>query len=156
MEEPKKISQFSSATTFTVDDFIAIIQQVSLGVYENKKLSLSVLSNVLKVILFDDFNTVEPIVVNTGNFTLPANYASKGVRVNYATNVTLTINKFSAVPIPVGRIVSIEQMGNGVVTVAGIDGDVTIVGPNKTKEQGHVIQIWHVSTNNWKVIAGVS
>lgn len=91
----------------------------------------------------------------TGNTTLSLSHLYKGLRVNSATDLNINIALNSAVTFATGTVITIQQIGNGVVTITGDDG-VTINGDKKTAGQYKFIQIWKTDTNVWDVIGGVA
>lgn len=66
------------------------------------------------------------ILEKTDDYTLILTDIGKLVDMNKATAVTLTVPKNSAVAFPVGTIIAVRQKGAGTVTIAPVDGDVTI------------------------------
>lgn len=97
---------------------------------------------------------VEPIT-EVETFTLALTHLYKGIRCNSATDVDCNIPLNDTVAFPVGSIVTIQQIGNGVVTVKGVSG-VTLNGDAKTAGQYKFIQLWKTNTNVWNVIGGVA
>jgi len=70
---------------------------------------------------------------------------------NKATALTLTVPKNSSVAFPIGTTILIRQKGAGKVTIAPVDGDVTINNSDglKTTNQYAVATLIKVDTNVW-------
>lgn len=93
----------------------------------------------------------------TDSFTLSASYVGQFHRVNKSTAVTITFPKNSAVAIPVGTFYSFEQQGAGQLTLAPVDGDVTLNSLSsglKTYGQYSVIYAVKVDTDVWSIFGG--
>jgi hypothetical protein len=97
---------------------------------------------------------VEP-VTETETFTLALTHLYKGIRCNSATDMDCNIPLNDTVAFPVGSVISIQQIGNGVVTAKAVSG-VTLNGDAKTAGQYKFIQLWKTDTNVWNVIGGVA
>ena len=63
----------------------------------------------------------------TGDYTLVLGDAGKCMIMNKATALTLTVPKHSSVAFPVGTVILMIQYGAGTLSVAPVDGDVSIV-----------------------------
>lgn len=88
-------------------------------------------------------------------YTLALTDAGKLVRISNANSITLTIPKNSSVAFATGTRILVEQQGAGVITVAPVDGDVTINSTaKKTWGQYSVIELVKLNTNLWNVIGG--
>jgi hypothetical protein len=88
-------------------------------------------------------------------YTLVLADAGKLVRCSNANAITLTIPKNSSVEFATGTVIYVEQQGAGVITVAPVDGDVTINSTaKKTWGQYSVIELMKLDTNLWNVIGG--
>jgi hypothetical protein len=83
---------------------------------------------------------------------------TKYFRFNKETPVTATVPKNSAVAFDIGSVITIEQQGAGVVTVAPVDGDVTINAFDELKTAGQyaVVKLIKVGTDVWTLIGGAS
>ena len=91
-------------------------------------------------------------------YTLVLTDAGKYIRCENADAITVTVPKNSSVAFETGTVITIEQKGAGTVTVAPVDGDVTINaydGGLSTSGQYWGIQLIKVDTNVWTLIAGV-
>ena len=64
---------------------------------------------------------------STGAFTLALTDAGNYLTCNYASGFTVTVPKNSVVAFPVGTVICLEQVGNGAITMAPVDVDVTLV-----------------------------
>jgi len=62
----------------------------------------------------------------TDSYTLVLTDNGKLIDMNKATAVTLTVPKYSSVAFPTGATIAIRQKGAGAVTIAPVDGDVTV------------------------------
>lgn len=83
--------------------------------------------------LFDRFAEESTITSNTqtDNYTLVLSDGypkSKIIEVSKATAVTLTVPTNTSVAFPVGTIIWVRRTGAGTLTLAGVDGTVTITG----------------------------
>ena len=79
----------------------------------------------------------------------------KLVRCNNAGAITLRIPTNANHAFPIGSIVTVEQVGAGVVTIAPVSG-VTINSPGKKSwGQYTYLQLIKVGTNTWNVIGGI-
>lgn len=84
--------------------------------------------------------------------------AGKLVRCSNADAITLTVPKNSSVAFPTNTVITIEQQGAGQITVAPVDGDVTLNKYDglKTAGQYAMVQIIKVATDVWTCIGGVA
>lgn len=101
-----------------------------------------------------DAKAPKDITINTQEtdaYTLVLADDGKLVDIDYATAATLTVPKNSSVAFPVGSGVLIRQKGAGQVTIAPVDGDVTINYQDglKTTAQHAVAGLVQVATNVW-------
>lgn len=108
---------------------------------------------------YADIDAVKKLVgINeqTGTtYTLVLTDAGKLVRCSNAAAITLTIPKNSSVAFATGTRILVEQQGAGVVTVAPVDGDVTINSTaKKTWGQYSVIELIKLGTDLWNVVGG--
>jgi len=71
-------------------------------------------------------NVVVAINAQADNYALVSADAGKVVRVTHAEAKTLTVPKNSAQPMPVGTKIAVVQGGAGQITIAPVDGDVTL------------------------------
>lgn len=98
-------------------------------------------------------NVTKNIAINeqTEDYTLVFSDNGKIVDMNKGTAVTLTVPKNSVVAFPTGTIIAIRQLGAGQVTIAPVDGDVTIVYPEglTTTGQYAMAAIVKVAENTW-------
>jgi len=97
---------------------------------------------------------VDP-VSETATFTLALSHLYKGIRCNSATDMDCNIPLNDTVAFPIRSVITIQQIGNGIVTVKAASG-VTLNGDAKTAGQYKFIQLWKTDTNVWNVIGGVS
>ena len=116
-------------------------------------------SEVLSDIGANDGKVIVGINEQTGTtYTLALTDAGKLVRVSNAEAITLTVPKNSVVAFPVNTVITIEQQGAGQITVAPVDGDVTLNKYDglKTAGQYAIVQLVKVSTDVWSCYGGVA
>ena len=79
------------------------------------------------------------------------------IRCNNASAITVTVPKNSVVAFTTWTVITLEQTGAGTVTVAPVDGDVTINAYDGLSTYGQYagIQLVKVDTDVWTCIAGV-
>jgi hypothetical protein len=89
----------------------------------------------------------------TGAYTLALTDNGKLVDMDKATAVTLTVPKNAVVAFPTGASIAVRQKGAGQVTIAPVDGDVTLNYPDglKTTNQYAMAQLIKIATNTWQV-----
>ena len=88
-------------------------------------------------------------------YTLVLSDAAKLIRCSNASAITLTIPPNSSVAFPVGTIITVEQQGAGVITVAPGSGVTINSAKRKTDGQYAVVQIYKVDSDVWNVIGGI-
>lgn len=109
-----------------------------------------------------DYSTGKTVVgINdqTGTtYTLVAGDAGKLVRCNNDSAITLTVPKNSSVAFVVGTVITVEQKGAGQVTVAPVDGDVTINSYDglNTAGQYAAVSLIKVDTDVWACYGGIA
>jgi hypothetical protein len=93
---------------------------------------------------------------STGAFALALTDAGNYLTCNYASGFTVTVPKNSVVAFPIGTIICLEQVGNGAITIAPVDGDVTLVAYDGLTSYGQyaVLTLVKKGTDLWNVIAG--
>ena len=72
------------------------------------------------------------------------------VKVDSATDITVTVRDFATHPIPVGSVIAIMQANAGTITVnytGSATGDAL-----KTFRDGDVLSLWHEEQDKWTVI----
>lgn len=106
--------------------------------------------------------TIDPALLcfspQTDSYTLALADAGKMVQMGKATAQTLTVPKNSVVAFGVGTQILIEQSGAGQVTIAPVDGDVTIQSADsalKTAKQYSVAGLVKLATDTWLVMGDV-
>ena len=102
--------------------------------------------------------TIVPIAsVTTTTYTLALTDAAYLIRANNASAITITVPLNSSVAFRTGTVITVEQVGNGQVTIAPTGG-VTLnkYYGLKTKGQYSMIQMVKVDTDTWTVIGGVA
>jgi hypothetical protein len=89
----------------------------------------------------------------TGAYTLALTDNGKLVDMDKATAVTLTVPKNAVVAFPIGTSIAVRQKGAGQVTIAPVDGDVTLNYPDglKTTNQYAMAQLIKIAINTWQV-----
>jgi hypothetical protein len=87
----------------------------------------------------------------TDTYALVLSDASKLVDMNKGTAVTLTVPKNAVVAFPIGTTLLVRQKGAGQVTIAPVDGDVTINNPDglKITNQYGMANLIKVAENTW-------
>lgn len=104
-------------------------------------------------------NVVGNIALNTqaDSYTLVLADAGKLVEINHADAKTLTVPKNSVVAFPTGTMIAIRQKGAGQVTIAPVDGDVTINAPDglKLTAQYAMAGIMKIDTNVWTTVGSL-
>jgi hypothetical protein len=90
-------------------------------------------------------------------YTLAVSDAGKAVRIANANAITLTVPKNSVIAIPVNSVINVCQSGAGRITIAPVDGDVTLnkFGGLKSVGQYGYITLIKIDTNIWDVIGGI-
>jgi hypothetical protein len=86
------------------------------------------------------------------NYTLALTDVYKIIEMNKGTAVTLTVPKNSVVAFAIGVQVKGYQKGAGKVTIAPVDGDVTIRSAgsaDETFEQYSTFMLTKIATNTW-------
>lgn len=102
--------------------------------------------------------TVVPIVSLTSTtYTLALSDSASLIRGNNASAITITVPLNSSVAFPTGTVITVEQVGNGIITMTPSSG-VTLnkYYGLKTKGQYAMIQLVKVDTDTWTVIGGVA
>lgn len=96
---------------------------------------------------------------SSGSFQIGATHLDNYVRVSFGTDVYAIVPLNATLAIPVGTVVTLFQVGAGVVTLAGETAGVTLNAYDSglsTTGQYAGIQLTKVATNEWDVIGGVS
>jgi len=105
------------------------------------------------------FNGTKVVGINpqTGTtYTLVIGDAGKYIRMNNANAITLTVPLNNSVEFPTGTVITIIQIGAGVITVGGASVTFNKFKGLKTAGQYAAIQLIKVDTNTWDVIGGVA
>ena len=147
------------------DGTYKLIKENSGGTFDEK----SVLAEDGKVLGFD--SSLNPIMIEPGSgesltgrietstaWTLALTDASLYIRCNNPDAITVTIPKNKVVAFPKWTVITLSQIGAGVVTVAPVDGDVTLNAYDSgysTAGQYWGVQLVKVDTDVWDLIAGV-
>jgi hypothetical protein len=99
----------------------------------------------------DNFaNSLVTISEKTDDYTLVLTDRDKLIDMNKSTAVTLTVPKNSSVEFPIGTTIAINQKGEGQVTIAPVDGDVTINSNGlDLKAQYSGATLIKVATDTW-------
>lgn len=115
----------------------------------------SVLSFLSKIIdkLFKT-NFPQPLTKN-GTFTLAISDMEQVVQVNSGTDCLCNIPANIDVAFNIGSILTIQQVGAGIVTVTALSG-VTLYGDPKTQGQYKMVALWKSAENTWHVIGGTA
>jgi hypothetical protein len=99
-----------------------------------------------------------PVIDRTTSYTLTASDANSFQRVTSATSVIVTVPADADVTIDVGTVISFEQAGAGVVTVAPASG-VTVNalgGALATAGQYGIVAVKKVAANTWVLLGDTS
>ena len=153
----KKISECTAATEINNADLFPLVQGST-----NKYSLWSTVKSVLKT-YFDGLYTPKGKVVGindqTGTtYTLVLADAGKYVRCTNESAIALTVPTNASVNYDTGTVITIEQGGAGVITVAG-DTDVTVNGYDSglsTAGQYAVIQLLKTGSDEWTCIGGTT
>ena len=87
--------------------------------------------------------------------TVTTSDLGKLLRCNNAGAITLRIDTNANQPLPIGAVITVEQVGAGVVTITPISGVTINPTARKTWGQYSVIQLIKVGTNTWNVVGGI-
>jgi hypothetical protein len=105
------------------------------------------------VALTSDITASELLAVDstqTADFDVTDAMTSGMVKVDSATDITVTVRDFATHPIPVGSVIAIMQANTGTITVnytGSATGDAL-----KTFRDGDVLSLWHEEEDRWVVI----
>jgi len=102
--------------------------------------------------------TGTPSNEQTGNYTLVLADKGKVLRVNSSSNRTITIPKNSAVAFPVDTEIAILRYGSGTVSIAPVDGDVTLQsadGERKIKNRYGSVALKKIGTDEWVLVGSL-
>jgi hypothetical protein len=97
----------------------------------------------------------------TANATLALGDEGKVLRVNPTTaadNITITIPKNSAVAFPVDTEIAIVRYNSGTVSIAPVDGDVTLQSANaerKIRNRYASVALKKIGTNEWVLVGSL-
>jgi hypothetical protein len=98
-----------------------------------------------------------PLTKGSGNFTLALTDLYQGLVISAAA--VITVPKVAVVAIPVGTVIPILRTTSGAVSVAPVDGDVTInkAGSALTpRDQYSLSVLWHYATNTWVLFGDIT
>ena len=100
-----------------------------------------------------------PLGINehADDYTLALGDAGIVIEMNKGTAVTVTVPKNSSVAFSMGTIVGIRQKGAGTVTIAPVDGDVTINYTDGLSiiDQYGVAVLLKVGSNTWSAFGAL-
>jgi hypothetical protein len=94
----------------------------------------------------------------TGNYTLALADEGKVLRVNSSSNRTITIPKNSAVAFPIDTEIAILRYGTGTVSIAPVDGDVTLQsadGERKIRNRYGSVALKKIGENEWVLVGSL-
>jgi hypothetical protein len=94
----------------------------------------------------------------TANATLALADEGKVLRVNSSSNLTVTIPKNSAVAFPIDTEIAILRYGSGTVSIAPVDGDVTLQsadGERKIKNRYGSVALKKIGTDEWVLVGSL-
>lgn len=89
-------------------------------------------------------------------YTLVIGDAGKYLRMNNAASITFTVPLNSSVAFATGTVITVIQIGAGVVTVGGSGVTLNAKDGLKTNGQYAALQLIKVATDTWDVIGGVA
>lgn len=145
-------------TTPADADYVGLMDSAASNIL--KKLSWANIKATLKTYfdaLYTPFGKVVGINDQTGTtYTLVLADAGKYVRCTNDDSIAVTVPTNAAVAYDTGTVITIEQGGAGVITVAG-DTDVTVNGYDSglsTAGQYAVIQLLKTGSDAWTCIGG--
>jgi len=99
-----------------------------------------------------------PSNAQTDDYTLVLADKGKVLRVNSATNRTVTIPKNSVVAFPIDTEIAILRYGTGTVSIAPVDGDVTLQsadGERKIKNRYGSVALKKIATDEWVLVGSL-
>jgi hypothetical protein len=102
--------------------------------------------------------TGTPSNEQTGNYTLVLADKGKVLRVNSSSNRTITIPKNSAVAFPIDTEIAILRYGSGTVSIAPVDGDVTLQsadGERKIRNRYGSVALKKIGTDEWVLVGSL-
>jgi hypothetical protein len=94
----------------------------------------------------------------TANATLALADEGKVLRVNSSSNLTVTIPKNSAVAFPIDTEIAILRYGTGTVSIAPVDGDVTLQSKNaerKISDRYGSVALKKIGENEWVLVGSL-
>jgi hypothetical protein len=94
----------------------------------------------------------------TDNATLALADEGKVLRVNSSSNLTVTIPKNSVVAFPIDTEIAILRYGTGTVSIAPVDGDVTLQsadGERKIKNRYGSVALKKIGTDEWVLVGSL-
>jgi hypothetical protein len=94
----------------------------------------------------------------TANATLALADEGKVLRVNSSSNLTITIPKNSAVAFPIDTEIAILRYGTGTVSIAPVDGDVTLQSKNaerKISDRYGSVALKKIGENEWVLVGSL-
>lgn len=101
-----------------------------------------------------DTTPVDPvsIVALTAAYTLSLSDAGKYIRVNSASNISLTVPLNATAAFPTGTVIQVRQVGAGQVTIVATGG-VTLNSAEtlKLRKAGSTVSLIKVATDEWDV-----
>ena len=144
--------------TFTGEIGIGAINvsETELGILEGATLSTTELNYVDGVTSNIQTQLDTPFTFGTdivNDFTLTITEQNTYIDVDKATAITVTVPKNTYAT---GDSIILEQTGAGQVTVAPIDGDVTLTGGLKTFAQYNIVQLIFKSANIVNIVGGTN
>jgi hypothetical protein len=94
----------------------------------------------------------------SANTTFALADEGKVMRVNSSSNLTITIPKNSAVAFPIDTEIAILRYGTGTVSIAPVDGDVTLQSANaerKIRNQYGSVALKKIGTDEWVLVGSL-
>ncbi len=153
-----KISELTEKTTPADTDVFPLVDNADTpttkkSTWANIKATLKTYFDSIYQATLGFTPAARDITINeqTDSYTLVLTDNGKLIDLNKASAVTLTVPKNSSVAFPTGTTIAIRQKGAGAVTIAPVDGDVTIQyeeGLNLTGQYALACLI-KVAENTW-------
>lgn len=89
-------------------------------------------------------------------YTLNLADSGKYLRMNNASAITLTVPTNSSAAFGIGTVITVIQVGAGVVTISGAGVTFNTIDGNSTAGQYGSLQLIKVATDTWDIIGGVT
>ncbi len=121
----QKLTNLDAETSLDDADLTYVVTDVSTTA-ASKKTTWAIIKSFLKTYFDTVYQAFLSVNTQADSYTLVLGDAGKVVRISHADAKTLTIPKNSVVTFPVGTKIAVVQGGAGQITIAPVDGDVTL------------------------------